>query len=175
MKFSLLQWRTTITFLIVATLLILLAAGLTRIGILPMGPNFDYTNAEQQFFSIWIWVALAVGLVLPLIGYWFYQRDREIRQVLGFYLLVLIVQIITEQLVGFFLFPSLVAISGALYTLYRIAQLWQGYQWIRRHQKQSGSKSSIGIVSLLWGLLLFWSSNLAILLGISFPAISFDS
>jgi hypothetical protein len=171
LKFPLLQWRTTIIFLMVATLFVLSATGLTRLGILPITANFDYTNAERQFLRVWIWIALMGGLVLPLVAYWRYRRDRQIRRVLGLYLLVLIVQIITEQLVSLLLFPTMVAVIGTLYSLYRIAQLWQGYQWMQRYRKRDGSRSTMAVFGLLWGLLLFWSSNLAIILGISFPAI----
>jgi hypothetical protein len=91
---------------------------------------------------------------------WWRYLDR--RKILGFYLVVLIVQIAVEMIVSRVLFPSLVVMSGTIYTAFRIWQLWQGQQLVKAEVQINNYHSTI-FSSLLWLLLLFWSSNLIVL------------
>lgn len=169
-KFNLLQWRATIAFLILATGLTGLVGKLTRLEILPIGRDIDYSSAQAQFIGIWLGAAILVGVVLPVVGIWIWRGDRQIRPILGFYLFVLIVQIITEQALSAFWFPSLVAVTGTIYTLFRVAQLWQARQQVLK-TTSSGQFSRRRFVRFLWILLVFWSLNLLVLFTISLPAI----
>jgi hypothetical protein len=88
---------------------------------------------------------------------WWRYLDR--RKILGFYLVVLIVQIAVEMIVSRVLFPSLVVMSGTIYTAFRIWQLWQGQQVVKAEVQINNYHSTI-FSGLLWLLVLFWSSNL---------------
>ncbi|WP_333325310.1 hypothetical protein [Microcoleus sp. Aus8_D1] len=89
---------------------------------------------------------------------------------MGFYLVVLIVQIAAEQILSRVLFPSLVVFSGTMYTAFRIWQLWQGQQLVTA-MAQLNNHNPIVVSSLLWLLLLFWSSNLIVLFAVAWPRI----
>ena len=96
---------------------------------------------------------------------------------MGFYLVVLIVQIAAESILSRVLFPSLVVITGTIYTVFRIGQVWQGQQLVMA-AAQTNNHNSMIFSSLLWLLLLFWSSNLIVLFAVAWPSIlpkrSFD-
>ncbi len=169
-KFNLLQWRSSIAFLILATGLTGLVGTLTNLGTLPIARDIDYSSAQAQFIGIWLGAAVLIGVVLPFVGIWVWRGDRQIRTILGFYLFVLIVQIITEQALSAFWFPSLVAVTGMIYTLFRVAQLWQARQQVLK-TTPPGQPSRRRFVRFLWILLVFWSLNLLVLLTISLPAI----
>ncbi|MCC5626056.1 hypothetical protein LC574_34275, partial [Nostoc sp. CHAB 5715] len=85
-------------------------------------------------------------------------------------LLVLIIQIVTEQIVSRVWLPSLVVIIGTLYTAFRVWQLWHEQQFIKSTDFVERGNFRI-ISSVLWLLLLFWSSNLIMLLTLSWPSI----
>lgn len=114
--------------------------------------------------------AIAIGLILPTITFVIWFKYPEIRKIFGFYLLVLIIQIVTEQIVSKFWFPSLVVIIGTLYTAFRVWQLWHEQQFIKSTDFAERGNFRI-ISSVLWLLLLFWSSNLIMLLTLSWPSI----
>jgi hypothetical protein len=87
-----------------------------------------------------------------------------------FYLVVLIVQIVAESILSRVLFPSLVVITGSIYTVFRICQLWQGQQLVMA-ATQINNHNLIIFSSLLWLLLLFGSSNLIVIFAVSWPNI----
>lgn len=115
-------------------------------------------------------MAILVGLLLPGIAFLVWIRQKELREFLGFYLLVLIIQIVTEQVLSSVLFPSIVVVTGSIYTAFRVWQLWQGQQ-LMTTTAQPDTRIRTIIGSLLWLLLLFWSSNLIMLLVIAWPSI----
>ena len=100
-------------------------------------------------------------------------RYLDSRKILGFYLVVLIVQIAVEMIVSRVLFPSLVVMSGTIYTAFRIWQLWQGQQLVKAEVQINNDHSTI-FSNLLWLLLLFLSSNLILLFTVAWPTILFD-
>ena len=166
MKFSIndpLSWKTTISFLFLSTLLILLIAWLTISGVLPIDRAIDYTNEQASFLKAWITVAMFLGVLFPAIALAISIRYPQPRKVLSFYLLVLLVQIITEQVLSEVLFSSIVVTIGTIYTAFRLWQLWEG-------QKLLAAKTETVIPNqkllniLLRSMLLFWSSNLLMLL-----------
>lgn len=163
-------WKITFSFVTLATLLILLIGWLIKNNALPVKTIINYNTWETNFIQFWIWVALVVGLLLPAIAFLVWMRRPEPRKILGFYLLVLLVQIITEQVVSSVLFPSLLVIIGTIYTIYRLWQLWQGQQIVNTDTQLNTPNRRI-LRSLLQLLLLFWSINLTILLFLCFPSI----
>jgi hypothetical protein len=113
-------------------------------------------------------LAIAVGLVLPIIAFIAWFKRLEVRKIFGFYLLLLVIQIATEQIVSEVWLSSLVMVTGTLYTAFRVWQLWQSLQLVRATQKRSQYRL---VRSVLWLLLLFWSSNLIVLFTIAWPSV----
>ncbi|MDF5739803.1 MULTISPECIES: DUF7733 domain-containing protein [unclassified Nostoc] len=157
------NWKTVLSFIVSATLLTLLSGWLIRTNLLPIQSEINYSEAERSFLQIWIQVAIIVGLLLPGIAFLIEIRRPRVRSVFGFYLLVLAVQIVTEQICSHVFSHSLVVVIGTLYTVFRTWQLWQGYQELRM-SAQSGSDRDQVVYGLLWLLLFFWSANLIFLL-----------
>ena len=165
-----LTWKTTFSFITFATLLILLIGWLIKNHVLPVKTVIDYSAWETNFIQFWIWAAIVVGLLFPSIAFLGWLRYPEPRKILGFYLLVLLVQIITEQVLTGTLFPSLLVIVGTIYTVYRIWQLWQSQQVVNINTQLSKFSQRV-IKRLLQILLVFWSINLIVLLVVCLPSI----
>lgn len=163
-------WKTTISSVILATLLILLIGWLTISGTLPVKLAINYSDWGSKFIQFWVVLAILIGVILPGIAFFVWIRQKELRRVLGFYLLVLIIQIVTEQVLSIVLFPSIVVFIGSIYTALRLVQLWQGQQ-LMTTTNQLGTSSRTIMSSLWWLLLLFWSSNLIMLLVVAWPSI----
>jgi hypothetical protein len=165
---NLLQRKTTIAAIILATGLILLAAQLIQIGALPLTTTLNYSSQDRSLIRIWLLLAGLMGVLLPLVGLIGGWRDRQLRAILAYYFLVILAQLVTEQVVTNLYFPSLVVLIGILYTLWRTGQLWQAYQQLQRRHHLPHRRL---ILTLIWILLAFWSANLLVLFGISLPAI----
>lgn len=160
-------WKTTLAFVLFATLLTILVGWLTTTGVLPIQQSIQYSDAGRNFIRIWMWFAIALGLILPSIAWLMWIKNPQPRKILDFYLSVLIVQIVTEQVFSSIGLPSLVVTIGTVYTTFRIWQLWQGQQLI--HTVNSSSRKLLS--ALLWLLGLFWSSNLIILLTLGWSSV----
>lgn len=158
-----LSWKTTISFLSLATLLILLISWLTISGVLPIKMAIDYSPKESNFIQVWVVIAIFVGILLPGTAFVAWIRHPEPRLVLGFYLLVLLVQIVTEQVLSGVLFSSIVVPIGTIYTAFRLGQLWQGQKLLATNSQTVVPYQKLMYV-LLWLILLFWLSNLLMLL-----------
>ena len=158
-----LSWKTTISFLSLATLLILLIGWLTISGVLPIKMAIDYSQKEANFLQVWVVIAIFVGILLPGTAFFVWIRHQLPRKVLGFYLLVLLVQIVTEQVLSGVLFSSIVVPIGTIYTAFRQKQLWQGQKLLAANSQTVVPYQKLMYV-LLWLILLFWLSNLFMLL-----------
>lgn len=159
-------WKTIFSFVLFATLLTILVGWLTTTEVLPIQQSIRYSDAGRNFIRIWLWVAIALGFILPSIAWIAWIKRSQPRRILGFYLLVLVIQIVTEQVSSRIGIPSLVVTIGTLYTAFRIWQLWQGQQLIH-----TNSSSPTLMSALLWLLGLFWSSNLIMLLTLGWSSI----
>ena len=170
-------WKTTLLFVTCATLLLLLINWLMLGDTLPLKKAMDYSTSETTFMQLWIKIAVVIGVLLPGVAFLIWWRYPEPRKIMGFYLVVLIVQIAAESILSRVLFPSLVVITGTIYTVFRIGQVWQGQQLVMA-AAQTNNHNSMIFSSLLWLLLLFWSSNLIVLFAVAWPSIlskrSFD-
>ena len=155
-------WKTILSFIASATLLTLLSGWLIGANVLPIQTKLIHSEAEESFVQIWFQVALMIGLLLPGVAFLMWIRRPKTRTVFGFYLLVLGIQIVTEQICIRVFSSSLLVIVGTLYTGFRVWQLWQGQQ-VLRAIAQSRNRERVAR-GLLWLLLLFWSANLIVLL-----------
>ena len=115
-------------------------------------------------------MAICIGLLLPGIAFFVWIRQKELWKFLGLYLLVLSVQIVTEQVLSSVLFPSIVVVIATIYTTLRLLQLWQA-QGLMSATDRPGTGSRTIMGSLWWLLLLFWSSNLIVLFVLAWPGI----
>jgi hypothetical protein len=162
-------WETSFSFIGIATLLVIAIAWLISLKILPIATDLNYKEAGLRFIQVWIWLAISIGIVLPGIAFLVWFDRPEYRNVFGFYLLVIIIQILTEQFTAKILFSSLVVPIGTVYTIFRLWQVWQGQQLIQS-TTQDGLSYNLAI-ALLWLLFLFWSSNLIMLLTLGWSSI----
>jgi hypothetical protein len=160
-------WKTTLSFVISATLLTLVVGWLIATGAVPIQKNIQFSDAERAFMQVWIRLAIAIGLILPSVAWLIWFKYPQPRKILGFYLSVLIIQIITEQIFSSAVFPSLVVTIGTIYTAFRLWQLWRGRQLI--HTFHSSSRKWVSALLSILGL--FWSSNLIMLLTLGWSSI----
>ena len=164
-------WKTTISFLFLSTLLILFVGWLTISGTLPIDRAIDYSNEQISFLKVWMTTAIFVGVLLPAIALGFWVRQPKPRKVLGFYLLVLIVQIVTERVLSEVLFSSITVTVGTIYTAFRLWQLWQGRKLLAANIQTIVPKQKL-LSGLLWLMLFFWLSNLLMLVLLPWRVIS---
>lgn len=154
-------WKTSLSFIVVATIVILLSGWLIEANLLPIQSNLSYSEAKRNFMQLWFRLAIVLGIVLPVAAFLVGIRRPKVRIILGFYLLVLAVQIVTERILIQIFPSSLLVIIGITYTTFRIWQLRQGQQLA---VTQSVNAYSQFISGLLLLLLLFWSANFVLLL-----------
>jgi hypothetical protein len=159
-------WKTILSFVLFATLLTLLVGWLTARGILPIRDGIEYSDAESNFFRIWLGLAIVIGLLVPTIAWLYWREQLAYHQILSFYLAALVIQIVTEQVSSTIGFPSLVVTIGTIYTWFRLWQIWQGYQ-----QMQTVAGNNLLMGGLLWLLGLFWFGNVIFLLTVGWPSI----
>ena len=110
-------------------------------------------------------LAIVIGLLLPGVAFLVWIRHPNLRAVFGFYLLVMGIQIVTEQLCSRIFSASLLVIIGTIYTTFRVWQLWEGQHFLRANA-QSRNVSFAVAQGLVWLMLLFWSANLIFLLAV---------
>jgi hypothetical protein len=163
-------WKTTLLFVICATLLLWQLNWLMLGDTLLIKKAIDYSISQTNFIQVWLKIAVFLGLLLPGVAFFLWRRYPEPKKILGFYLVVLIIQIASESILSRVLFPSLVVITGTIYTVFRIWQLWQGQQLVNSGV-QTNNHNPIIFRILLWLLLLFWSSNLIVLFTVAWPSI----
>ncbi|MEG4962530.1 MULTISPECIES: hypothetical protein [unclassified Microcoleus] len=156
-------WKTILSFIVSATVLTLLSGWLMVANLLPIQAEIDYSEAERSFVQIWLQVAIVIGLLLPGVAFLVWIRHPNLRTIFGFYLLVLAIQIVSEQIFSRVFSSSLLVIIGTIYTAFRVWQLWQSQQFLRMSDP-SGKVGDRLAHGLLWILLLFWSANLIFLL-----------
>jgi hypothetical protein len=161
-------WRTSLIFVVLTTLTVMLVGWWISRGLLPIRQTIDRSSPGIPFIRVWMQFAVAIGLVLPTTAFITWFKRLEVRRIFGFYLLLTGIQIATELTVRRVWIPSLVVIIGTFYTIFRVWQLWQSLQLIQTTQKRSQYRLIRGILRLL---LLFWSSNLIVLFTIAWASI----
>ena len=163
------SWRTTFIFVLVATLITVLVGLLTSIGILPISQVIHYNDAGLRFIRAWIRLAIAIGIILPGIAFVVWFKYPKLRKIFGFYFLVLIIQIQTENIITSVRLQSLVVVIGLVFSTFRVWQLKKGQQFIKSIYSQRANFKWIN--SVFWLLLLFWLGNLIVILTLSLPSI----
>ncbi|NQE34297.1 hypothetical protein [Microcoleus asticus] len=104
-------WKTILSFIVSATVLTLMSGWLMVANLLPIQAAIDYSEAERSFVQIWLQVAIVIGLVLPGVAFLVSIRHPNLRAVFGFYLLVLTIQIVSEQIFSRVFSSSILDIS----------------------------------------------------------------
>ena len=64
-----LNWRTTLSFVAFATLLILLIGWLIINGTLPVKLAINYSDWASKFIQFWVVLAILIGILLPGIAF----------------------------------------------------------------------------------------------------------
>ncbi len=154
-------WKITFSFIVLASLIFFLAGWLIITGLIPINLVFNYNKSELNLLRVWFTLATYIGLLLPTITFFFFLGYSKLRLILGLYLFVCIVQLATEFILSRLLFPTIVVMVGSIYSVFRVWQLWQGQQLIAESLEISGEKRRF-IVGLLWVMLIFWISNIAV-------------
>lgn len=154
-------WKTTLSFIVIATLVILLSGWLIEANLLPIQSNLSYSEVKRNFMQLWFRIAITLGIILPAAAFLVGIRRLKVRIILGFYLLVLAVQIVTERILIQIFPSSLMVIIGITYTTFRIWQLRQGQQLAATQSVNAYNQFISGLLLLL---LLFWSANFVVLL-----------
>ena len=162
-------WRASAIFVVLATLSAITTGYLTSVDWLPIAQTIDFTDSGVRFIRVWMSLAITIGVILLTLTLAVGFRQAKVRRIFGFYLLLLIVQIITEQVLGQTWMPSLVILIGTLYTAFRVRQLWQGLRLIRLDQEQR-TKHKL-LTGVVWLMFCFWLSNLVMLLTLAWPTI----
>ncbi|WP_414549649.1 hypothetical protein [Anabaena sp. CCY 0017] len=162
-------WKTALSFVAFATLVTILTGWLISVGGLPIQESLSFDDSEMRVIRSWIRLARPIGLIFPGIAFFAGIKYPQLRKIFGFYFLVLLVQIFTEGVVRRIWILSLVVLIGTIYTAFRVWQLWQGLKLAKKAQLNRISYKLINGLLLL--LLLFWSSNLIMLLTVAWPGI----
>ncbi|MBD1914250.1 MULTISPECIES: hypothetical protein [unclassified Leptolyngbya] len=161
-------WSITLLFAAFVALLTLATGWAIAAEALPIEPQLNFSEAGTRFIRVWIPLSLVLTIILPTMGFIFWFRNLELRRILGFYLLAIATQLISEQLFGAW-FSSLVVLIGTLYTCFRLWQLWHAREQIRNMPaRYSGDRLLQG---LLWILITFWACNLIMLFTLAWPTI----
>lgn len=163
------RWRPTLLTLLGVTAAIALLVALVITGGLPLQTTANFSARERHIIRIFMGLAVSLGLLLPLVAWVTWLRHRQPRRLLGLYLLTLVVQIATEQVVSGWLFSSSVVIIGTIYTLLRLGQIGQSHQWVRQGDRPF--PQSTWLLYLLRLLFGFWLCNLGMLLAIGWPSL----
>jgi hypothetical protein len=162
-------WKTILSFVLFATLLTIFVGWLTMAELLPIQRTIQYSDPQRNFIRVWLKLAISIGIILPGIAWIGWRKNSQARKILDFYLLVLIVQILTEQVSSSVGIPSLVVTIGTIYTGFRLWQLWQGQQLVEKVTQNSLSRKLMR--ALIWVLGLFWLSNLLMLLTLGWSSV----
>lgn len=162
-------WRTSISFVVMATLIVILIGYLSSVGLLPIRRTVEFEVGELQFIRVWLKLAIAIGVILPTIAFVIAFKHSQSRKILGYYLLLLGIQIATEHIFSQGYMSSLVVPIGTLYTAFRVWQLRRGIQLIQSAQEQRQKYKLLS--GILWLVFYFWLSNLIVLLILAWPSI----
>lgn len=128
----------------------------------PFTAEIALSEQQGQFLRWWVKLALVAGVLLPiflLVQAW---GQPSTLRFWGSYLLVVAVQLISEQMFSRWLVRSIVVPIGFLYTIFRLWQLLDGFTQL------SLPRSTLVGFS---GVVLFWAANLAMLMIVAIPTI----
>lgn len=171
-------FNADVVFMGVATLCLALLGWSVQTGALPWvvpGAESSFGALTTSFppwgraaFSVYMFAATTLGLVLPLGALCVWGRHTSVRAALLPYVLVLLVQIVVEVLFARIFFPNIVIVVGFVYTLYRIWRLWGVRSVFVLAAQPTGLAKSL-VATVLSASLVFWSFNALFLTVIMIP------
>ncbi len=129
---------------------------------LPFSAEIGFSEQQWSFLRGWVKLALVAGVLLPIalcVQAWGQPSSLPFW---GSYLLVVAVQLISEQVFSQWLIPSVVVPLGFCYTAFRLLQLLEGFA-----QLSLSRLAWVGFISVA----LFWMANLVMLMTIAIPTI----
>lgn len=156
------NWFSVFSFCALATLLSISYGWLVKKEKLPFNSIMAFNDTQLQFMKVWVNVALAIGVIIPVIMWIVFWNTPILRQFFSCYLLAVVVQLACEISFSRTFCKSVVVMIGTLYTGFRIWQLWSGLQLVTYSQPWLG---------LLWLVLLFWVANMIMLTTMAIPSI----
>ena len=156
------NWVTVFSFCIIATLLSVGYGWLVKYEKLPFNSAIAFSDAQWQFLKIWVKIALVLGVIIPVTMLIVFWNESVLQIFFGYYLLVVVIQLASENILSRTLCKSVLVIIGTLYTGFRIWQLWIGLHLITYPQPW---------LILLWLVFLFWVANMIMLTTVAIPSI----
>ncbi|BAZ10817.1 hypothetical protein NIES4071_26410 [Calothrix sp. NIES-4071] len=153
---------TIASFLAGATLSSILIGWLVKTGSLPLKNMMAYSEGQLRFMRVWVKIALVIGVIVPLVLLITLWSNKNARQFLASYLVVVVVQLACEASFSRWLVKSVVVVIGTIYTIFRLWQVWEGLHLTSYTQLQLG---------LLWLVMLFWIANIIMLIFMAIPTI----
>jgi hypothetical protein len=75
-------WKTTLSFVVSATLLTLAVGWLIATGAVPIQKTIQFNDAERAFMQVWIRLAIAIGLILPSVAVFIGFKHPQLRKIL---------------------------------------------------------------------------------------------
>lgn len=156
------KWLIVVSFCAIATLLSVSYGWLVKKGKLPFKSVMAFNDAQWQFMKVWVYIALLLGVILPVVMLIVFWQESILQIFFSCYLLAVIVQLGSEISFSRIFCKSVVVIIGTLYTGFRIWQLWSGLHSVTYSQPWLG---------LLWLVFLFWVANMIMLTTLAIPSI----
>ncbi|MGP1383060.1 MAG: hypothetical protein ACTS2F_05830 [Thainema sp.] len=129
---------------------------------LPFSAEIGFNDKQGAFLKAWVKLASVLGVLVPL-ALWIQARQQP--AALSFwssYVLVVVVQLLSESTFSRWLVASVVVPIGFCYTAFRLWQLFDGF-----NQLSLSHLELLGFTSIV----LFWLANLMMLLTIAIPTI----
>ncbi|MDZ7961076.1 MAG: hypothetical protein RMY34_24885 [Aulosira sp. DedQUE10] len=133
---------------------------------LPFTAEIGFNQKQLQFLRWWVKLALVAGVLLPMCLLALAWRQPSSWVFWGSYLLIVVVQLISERAFSRWLVPSVVVPIGFFYTAFRLWQLLDGFTQLTFSYL---TLVGFGIV------VLFWVANLVMLIVMAIPTIFVDS
>lgn len=156
------QLVPTLFFIIFATVVCVGIGWLIQKQLIPFRTEIGFNRWQLTYLKVWVQVALVAGVIFPIVLLFVFWNDALSRQFLLLYLLAVVIQLITEATFSRWLCSSIVVFIGAIYTLFRIEQVWVGIHLSIYPQPW---------LTILWLIFLFWVANLIMLVFMAFPSI----
>jgi hypothetical protein len=129
---------------------------------LPFTAEIGFSQKQWQFLRWWVKLALIAGVLLPMCLLALDWRQTSSLIFWGSYLLIVVVQLISERAFSRWLVPSVVVPIGFFYTAFRLWQLIDGFTQLTFSYL---TLVGFGIV------VLFWVANLIMLMVMAIPTI----
>ena len=128
----------------------------------PFTAEIGFSKQQWQFLRWWVKLALVAGVLLPICLFVQARGQPSSLQFWGSYLLVVAIQLISEHVFSRWLVPSIVVPIGFFYTVFRLWQLLDGFTDLLL--------SGLALVGFV-GVVLFWTTNLAMLIMMAIPKV----